>query len=64
MRVRFLFLFLSSMVPLVPASSASAQAVKGDQLFKQRCQACHAIKSGASALLEQNPIILAHIRLR
>lgn len=54
MHVRFLFLFLSSIGMLAMASSTSAQTVKGDQLFKQRCQACHAIKPGASALLGPN----------
>jgi cytochrome c len=32
-------------------AQAQAQAVSGEQVFKQRCQACHSIKAGAPAML-------------
>ncbi len=42
---------LLSLSVLFPVASAQAQAVSGELLFKQRCQACHAVKVGAPSLL-------------
>ena len=34
---------------MLVAQSAGAQAVSGDQLFRQRCQTCHSIAPGGAA---------------
>lgn len=42
-----MFLVRFAALSLVVASPAFAQAATGDQIFKQRCQACHVVKKGA-----------------
>lgn len=41
---------------MLAAAPAAAQAVNGAQLYKQRCQTCHAVKAGAPAVLGPNLI--------
>jgi cytochrome c len=54
MRYRSLFLSIVSYAAMATAGSAMAQTQKGDQIFKQRCQACHTVKPGAAGMLGPN----------
>ncbi len=45
---------LALFATLLTATPAFAQAASGDQVYKQRCQACHAIKAGAPSVLAPN----------
>lgn len=54
MQFRFPFLSLLALGAIALPALAQAQPPKGDQLFKQRCQSCHAVKPGASTMLGPN----------
>jgi cytochrome c len=45
------FRFILSAAAVLIAGSAQAQAVSGEQVFKQRCAMCHVAKAGAPNLL-------------
>ncbi len=54
MHSRTLFTLPFALAALGVASAASAQDMTGEQLFKQRCGACHATAAGKPALMAPN----------
>jgi cytochrome c len=43
-----------AVAPLFVSVSVTAQSASGEQLFKQRCQVCHAVKEGSPDIIAPN----------
>lgn len=54
MHYRYSFALPFALAALATASGASAQDMTGEQIFKQRCGACHATVAGKPAILAPN----------